>query len=107
MKRKAMNMFAATNEDLPLFSGATVSVEVQEFQPVEVVPQCWITPEYSDDGMDGYFKGCDIHITPTTNGEYRVEVTKGLYGYWRGYADSIAKCHTFALTVIELKAGDF
>jgi hypothetical protein len=107
MTRRTVNMFAATNEDLPLFCGMTVDVEVAEFKPVEVVPECWITPEYSDDGMDGYYKGCSIHIVPTTNGFYRVEVEKGLYGYWRNVAETIEQCHTFARLVIDTKASDF
>jgi hypothetical protein len=39
MKRHTVNMFAATNEDLPLFCGMTVDVEVAEFKPVEVVAE--------------------------------------------------------------------
>jgi hypothetical protein len=105
MKRRAMNMFAATNEDLPLFSGAVVSVEVQEFAPVEVqeevkpLPMFEVEPaEYSDDGMDGYYKGCMIHITmveqwtvgPCTS--YRVDVEHGM-DLRREYATSLAEAH--------------
>jgi hypothetical protein len=108
MKRQPMNMFAATNEDLPLFSGACVDVEVAEFAPVEVQEEVKPLPmfvtepaEYTEDGLDGYCMGCAIHINmveqwtvgPCTN--YRIEVERGFHLH-KEYATSLEDAHSKA-----------
>lgn len=78
MKRQPINMFAATNEDLPLFSGACVDVEVAEFQPVEVQEEVKPLPMFTaiEDRIIEYMK----HMT--TEQLLNIAYQHPVYGNW-------------------------
>lgn len=78
MQTQTMNMFAATNEDLPIFSGIDLT---------ELV-------EWNHDNTNGYCPTTErsIFIRPTFLGEYQVEVC---------LMDYFAKtCETLALDYV-------
>lgn len=95
MKTQTLNMFAETNEDLPLISGMTFT------QPFAVE-----TPQYDDDGLNGYYLGCSIYIVPVSQWtvgpapiRYRITVEKGLHTrteYEDGLPDAHAKAEYLA-----------
>lgn len=105
MKRQTANMFAATNEDLPLFSGMTVTTQAQEFNPPEVVPPAWISPEYSDDGMDGYYKGWEIQIRKTDTAKYRLRLERGLFDLYQFFPETLEDAHGLAEHYIDNHKG--
>ena len=79
MKRHTMNMFAATNEDLPIFSGFELTHAA----------------EWNNDGTAGYCNECVIDIRPTTGGEYRVRVE--LTDYFTNTFDQLCLTYTDTL----------
>ncbi len=105
MNRRTANMFAATSEDLPLFSGATVAADTAEFNPpvieevVKPLPMFEDAPEYDEDGLNGYYLGCSIYIVPVemwTVGpllRYRITVKQGMHVYVDYTDDGLTFAH--------------
>lgn len=92
-KQRTVNMFAETNEDLPIFSGFALT-------QAAIMP-----PEYTPDGMDGYYCDCQIFINPTTSGSYRIQAYDNEGTVYTGYADTLDAAHAAVEQAIKEEYG--